>query len=93
MNTNDTNITDLYTGDPELDLRLQAAYELGLKHSPTKDRENLKRNTEIRTTVVLLAALMRSQRLDLRAAMIALAIPRKERKTYIKIFAEKSRRK
>ena len=25
--------------------------------------------------------------------MIALAIPRKERKTYIKIFSEKSRRK
>ena len=93
MNTSDTHITDLYTGNAELDTRLQVAYELGLKHGPSIDRENLKRNTEIRTTEVLLAALMRSQHVDLQTAMVTLSIPRKERKTYVKIFAAKERQK
>lgn len=48
---------------------------------------------QIEATRHLLAALMRAQRLDLQAAMVTLSIPRTDRKTYVKIFAEKERQK
>lgn len=93
MDAIDTKLTELLTGNVETDDRLRAAYEMGLRSGRTLDRESLKRNTEIETTKRLLAALMRAQQLNLQSAMVALSIPRKERKTYIKIFTEKTRQK
>ena len=89
----DTRLTALLTGNEELDAQLQAAYELGLKQGRAVDRENLKRAAQIDATRHLLASLMRAQRLDLNTAMVTLAIPKKDRKTYMKIFAEKARQK
>lgn len=93
MNSTDTQLSALLTGNEELDAQLRAAYELGLKQGRAVDRENLKRAAQIETTRHLLAALMRAQRLDLQTAMVTLAIPKKDRKTYVKIFAEKERQK
>lgn len=93
MNTTDTNFTALLTGAEATDNMLRAAYELGLRNGRASDRDNLKRSAEIETTKRLLTALMSAQRIDLTTAMIALAIPKKERKTYIKIFAEKARQR
>lgn len=93
MNMTDTQLTGLFTGNEELDAQLQAAFELGVRTGRATDRENLKRTAEIEATRHLLAALMRAQRLDLQTAMVTLAIPKKERKTYAKIFAEKARQK
>lgn len=93
MNTTDNMLTHLLTGDETVDAKLRTAYALGLKQGRAADRENLKRAAHIDTTRQLLAALMRALQLDLQTAMITLAIPRKERKTYVKIFAAKSRQK
>ena len=93
MNMTDTQLTALFTGDEAHDTQLRAAFDLGLRQGRAVDRENLKRAAQIEATRHLLAALMRAQRLDLQTAMVTLAIPKKERKTYVKIFAEKERRK
>lgn len=93
MNAIDTQLTTLLTGNEELDTQLRAAFELGFRQGRAVDRENLKRAAQIEATKHLLAALMRAQRLDLQTAMVTLAIPKKERKTYVKIFAEKARQK
>lgn len=93
MNTTDTMLTPLLTGDETVDAKLRTAYALGLKQGKVVDRENIKRAVQIEVTRRLLTALMRVQQLDLKTAMITLAIPRKERKTYVKIFAAKSRQK
>ncbi|MBQ9168531.1 MAG: hypothetical protein IJX67_09020 [Oscillospiraceae bacterium] len=93
MNMTDTQLAGLLTGNEEHDIQLQAAYELGLRQGRAVDRANLQRSAKIEATKRLLAALMRAQRLDLQTAMVTLAIPRKERKTYTKIFAEKARQK
>ena len=89
----DTQLTGLLTGNEEHDTQLRAAYELGLRQGRAVDRANLQRSAEIEATKRLLAALMRAQRLDLQTAMVTLAIPKKDRKTYTKIFAEKARQK
>ena len=93
MNATDTQLTELLTGNEEHDARLRAAFDLGLRQGRAVDRENLKRAAQIEATRHLLAALMRAQRIDLQSAMVTLAIPRKDRKTYAKIFAEKARQK
>ena len=93
MNAIDTQLTTLLTGNEEHDTRLRAAFDLGLRQGRAVDRANLQRAAQIEATKHLLAALMRAQRLDLQAAMVTLAIPKKERKTYVKIFAEKARQK
>lgn len=93
MNSTDTQLSALLTGNDELDAQLRAAYELGLKQGRAVDRENLKRAAQIEATRHLLATLMQAQRIDLQAAMVTLAIPKKDRKTYVKIFAEKERQK
>ena len=93
MNMTNTQLTGLLTGSEKTDCRIQAAYELGLRQGRAVDRANLQRAAQIEATRHLLAALMRAQHLDLNAAMITLAIPKKERKTYVKIFAEKERQK
>ena len=93
MNTPDTQLTALFTGNEELDTQLQAAFDLGFRQGRSIDRANLQRSAEIEATKRLLAALMRVQHLDLNVAMITLAIPKKDRKTYTKIFAEKARQK
>lgn len=93
MNMTDTQLTGLLTGNEELDAQLRAAYELGFRQGRVVDRANLQRTAQIEATRHLLAALMRAQRLDLQAAMVTLSIPKKDRKTYTKIFAEKARQK
>ena len=93
MNMTDTQLTGLLTGDEAHDTQLRAAFELGFRQGRVVDRANLQRAAQIEATRHLLAALMRAQRLDLQAAMITLAIPKKDRKTYTKIFAEKARQK
>ena len=93
MNMTDTQLTGLFTGNEELDAQLRAAFELGVRTGRATDRENLKRTAEIEATRHLLAALMRAQRIDLQTAMVTLAIPKKDRKTYTKIFVEKARQK
>ena len=89
----DTQLTGLLTGNEELDAQLRAAYELGVRQGRAMDRENLKRAAQIEATRHLLAALMRAQGLNLQTAMVTLSIPKKERETYTKIFAEKARQK
>ena len=93
MNMTDTQLAGLLTGNEELDAQLRAAYELGFRQGRVVDRANLQRTAQIEATRHLLAALMRAQRLDLQAAMVTLSIPKKDRKTYTKIFAEKARQK
>lgn len=93
MNMTDTQLTGLFTGNEELDAQLRAAFELGVRTGRATDRENLKRAAQIEATRHLLAALMRAQRIDLQTAMVTLAIPKKDRKTYTKILAEKARQK
>lgn len=93
MNMTNTQLTELITDNEEFDAQLRAAYELGLKQGRAVDRANLQRAAQIEATRHLLATLMRAQRIDLQAAMVTLAIPKKDRKTYVKIFAEKERQK
>lgn len=93
MNTTNTMLTALLTGDETVDAQLRTAYALGLKQGKAVDRENIKRAVQIEVTRRLLTALMRAQQLDLSTAMVTLSIPKKERKTYVKIFAEKNRQK
>lgn len=57
------------------------------------DRANLQRAAQIEATKHLLAALMSAQHMDLTAAMVTLAVPKKDRKTYTKIFSEKAQQK
>lgn len=93
MNMTDTQLAALFTGDEELDAQLRAAYGLGIRQGRAVDRANLQRAAQIEATRHLLATLMRAQRLDLQTAMVTLSIPKKDRKTYTKIFAEKARQK
>ena len=93
MDNSNAHLTGLLTGNEEFDAKLQAAFALGLRQGRVIDRTNLQRAAQIEATRHLLAALMRAQQMDLQAAMITLAIPRKDRKTYEKIFAEKARQK
>ena len=93
MNATDTQLTELLTGNEEHDTRLRVAFDLGLRQGRAVDRANLQRAAQIEATRHLLAALMRAQKIDLQTAMITLSIPKKERKTYVKIFAEKARQK
>ena len=89
----DTQLTELLIGNEELDAQFRAAFELGFRQGRAVDRANLQRTAQIEATRHLLAALMRAQKIDLQTAMVTLAIPKKDRKTYIKIFAEKARQK
>ena len=89
----DTQLTELLTGNEELDTQLRAAFDLGFRQGRAVDRANLQRAAQIEATRHLLAALMRAQKIDLQTAMVTLAIPKKDRKTYVKIFAEKARQK
>lgn len=91
MNETD-KLTRLLTGYPDSDARIRAAYELGLSKGKASDRENVRANAKIQTTKQLLNSLMATQGIDLQAAMIALRIPRAERKTYVKIFSQKARK-
>lgn len=89
MNSTDTILSDLLTGHEETDNRLRRAFELGLRRGSFLDRESVKRNSQIQTTRQLLNSLMISQGIDLQTAMVTLRIPKNERKTYVKVFAEK----
>ena len=87
MNINDNRLAELLTDCEEVDSRIRAAYELGLRWGKELDRENIQRNAHIQTTRKLLNSLMCTQGIDLQTALIKLQIPRAERKTYEKIFA------
>lgn len=93
MKMTDTQLAGLLTGNEELDAQLRTAFELGLRQGRAVDRASLQRAAQIEATRHLLAALMRAQQLDLQTAMVTLAIPKKDRKTYTKIFAEKAQQK
>lgn len=92
MNTTENNIAQLLTGSEDTDHRIQTAYEMGLRQGRIEDRKNLQRSAQIDTTRRLLAALMRTQGIDLQTAMITLQIPKADRKTYIRIFANKQKK-
>lgn len=89
MNATDTSLAGLLTGCEEIDSKIRNAFSLGIRHGQEADRKNIQRSAEINVTRRILATLMRVQRLDLHAAMVTLQIPRKERETYVKIFAHK----
>lgn len=93
MNSIDNILAGLLTGHNETDDRLRKAYELGLCRGRDLDRESSKRNAQIQTTRLLLNALMATQNIELQAAMNVLRIPKAERKTYVKLRAEKQNHK
>ena len=86
-------LTELLTGCEDTDRRIRAAFDLGFQQSKELDRDSIKLNTRIQTIRMALIALMTTQGMDLQTAMIALRIPRKERKTYIKILDGHKRNK
>ncbi len=79
----------LLTGYPELDRRIQEAFEVGRKLGMAEDREIIKNDARIDTTKKLLLQLMRQQRITLEQAMAQLDIPRKERKAYTALLKTK----
>lgn len=85
-------LENMMTGNPNADVRIRAAYELGCSASEDK-LKGIKMNLKVEITRQLLHSLMCTQGIDLKAAMIALRIPKAERKTYEKIFAAKARQK
>lgn len=89
MNTTETALADLLTGDAGMDAKLREAFALGIRHGQAADRKSIQRSAEIDVTRRLLTTLMRVQHLDLEAALVTLQIPRAERKTYAKIFAHR----
>ena len=91
MKVNENQMAELLTGSQDTDDLLRAAYDLGLRRGKELDRESLRLNVKIDTTRRLLIALMATQNIDLQAAMNALRIPRTERKTFVKLWAEKSK--
>lgn len=86
MNMNADTLTELLTGCEDTDRRIRAAFDLGCRQGKDLDRHSLKLNTRIQTTRMDLISLMTTQGMDLQTAMLALRIPRSERKTYIKIL-------
>lgn len=93
MNTTDTYLAELLTGDEIFDARLRKAFELGIRHGQAADRDGLKRSAQIETTKKLLLTLVRVQRIDLNSAMTMLQIPKKDRAIYSKLFAVRERQK
>ena len=87
MNTTDNLLAELLTGFEDADSRIRAAFDLGLRRGKALDREGIQRNAHIQATRKLLNSLMNTQGMDLQKAMIALQIPKAERKTYEKIFS------
>lgn len=87
MNNTDDLLAGLFTGCEDTDSLLRAAFDLGLRHGKALDRESVQRNAQIQAIRKLLNSLMNTQGMDLQKAMIALQIPKAERKTYEKIFA------
>lgn len=79
----------LLTGYPELDRRIQEAFDAGRRLGMAEDRENVKQTARIDTTKKALLAIMRQQHLTLEQAMLLLQIPRKERKRYIGMLSHK----
>lgn len=93
MNSIDKTLAGLLTGNVETDDRLRKAFALGLRRGRFLDRESVKRNAQIQTTRQLLNALMATQNIDLQTAMNALRIPRADRKIFVKLWEEKTKRK
>ena len=93
MNTTENCLAELLTGCDDTDVRIRAAFDMGLRRGKEQDREGLKLNAQIQTTKKLLNSLMATQHIDLQAAMNALRIPRVERKTYVKLWTEAQKNK
>lgn len=93
MTTNEKTIDSLLTGSEATDSLLRKAYELGLQNGKIIDRSQLQRSARIDSACQLLRSLMCTQNTDLQTAMVMLRIPRAERKTYVKIFAAREKRK
>lgn len=93
MNTTETILAELLTGVEATDRRITEAFRLGIRHGAAADRQGIQRSTKIEVTRRILGTLMRTQHIDLDEAMVLLQIPRAERKTYIKLFANKERQR
>ena len=93
MNTTETVLAGLLTGDEATDSRITEAFRLGIRHGTASDRQSIQRSAKIEATRRILGTLMNTQHIDLDAAMVMLQIPRAERKTYIKLFANKERQR
>ena len=88
MKTNQPNLAGLFTGNDQIDVLIQAAYDCGMQRCNV-----LLRQKEIHLTVRVLQHLMREQKMPLQAALQVLQIPRKDRPTYIQIFAAREKQR
>lgn len=93
MNTTDTALAGLLTGDEATDNALRQAFSLGIRHGQASARKDYQRSIQIDVTRQILATLMHVQHIDLDTAMATLQIPRSDRKTYVKLFASKERQR
>lgn len=89
----DMILSDLLTGNEDIDAKLRAAFDLGVRHGEDADRTSIAKSTQITTTHKILSTLMRVQRINLETAMTMLQIPKKEREIYRKIFGNRERQK
>jgi len=78
------SISELRTGNPEVDDLLEKAYTLGVKHGHISSFEDVK----IDLTRKYLLHLIKKLDIDVQAALILLEIPKSDRKTYIKHFTK-----
>lgn len=88
----DPALTALLGGDEAENARLCQAYSLGRAAGVLDGRADGRRIEALNTTINHLRCLVRSGR-PLEESMILLDIPRKERKTYEKIFESRASQK
>lgn len=93
MNTTDTALAVLSTGNEDIDNALRQAFSMGVRHGQATAKKCNHRSIQLNVTQQILATLMRVQHLDLAAAMATLQIPKSDRKTYKKLFATKERQR
>lgn len=93
MNTTETALAGLLTGNEDVDNSLRQAFSLGVRHGRASARKDFQRSIQIDVTRQILGTLMRVQQLDLETAMATLQISRSDRKTYVKLFANKERQR
>ena len=88
MCTQTPTLNELLTGNEQIDILIRAAYDCGMQRCNV-----LLRQKEIDLTVRVLQHLMREQKMPLQAALQVLQIPRKDRPTYIQIFAAREKQR
>lgn len=82
MNTTDTALAGLITGDAGVDAKIRQAYAMGIEYAVSHpDKDQL-----IKSRVKLASRLIRTFRCTPEAALIAMDVPRKERKPVLKIL-------